>query len=137
MVGWGLSLRARAKEWLEALEEAMMRECPEGAREYGIKLVSDNGSQPTAEIFMKGCKLLGVEQVFTYYDNPKGNSDTERFLRTMKEELIWLREWDSFEEARQAIASWIEWYNKSYIHSSLGYLSPEEYETKNSLLVMA
>ena len=38
---------------------------------------------------------MGVRQAFTSYSNPKGNSDTERFLRTLKEELVWLHEWTS------------------------------------------
>ena len=38
---------------------------------------------------------VGIRQTFTSYSNPKGNADTERFLRTLKEELVWLREWTS------------------------------------------
>ncbi|MDI6714307.1 MAG: hypothetical protein QMD43_04675 [Thermodesulfovibrio sp.] len=44
--------------------------------------------------------LFGIEQIFTSYDNPKGNADTERVMRTIKEELIWLNEFGSIEEAR-------------------------------------
>jgi len=39
--------------------------------------MSDNGSQPTSLSFMKACSNLEVEQVFTSYNNPKGNADTE------------------------------------------------------------
>ncbi|MDI1472490.1 integrase core domain-containing protein [Thermodesulfovibrio sp. 1176] len=75
--------------------------------------------------------LLGIEQIFTSYDNPKGNADTERVMRTIKEELIWLNEFGSFEEARECIRKWImNDYNRFYVHSSLGYLSPEEFELK-------
>jgi len=41
---------------------------------------------------MKSCSNLEVEQVFTSYNNPKGNADTERMIRTMKEGLIWISE---------------------------------------------
>jgi putative transposase len=54
-------------------------------REHGLMLMSDNGSQPTSLSFMKACSNLEVEQVFTSYNNPKGNADTERMMRTMKE----------------------------------------------------
>ena len=57
--------------------------------------MADNGCQPTSLAFMRACAALGIRQAFTSYSNPKGNADTERFLRTLKEELVWLREWTS------------------------------------------
>jgi transposase InsO family protein len=94
-----------------------------------LKLVSDNGSQPTATGFMATMSTLGIEQVFTSYDNPKGNAETERMMRTIKEELLWLREFRTLEEAREAIHHWITVdYNQQYVHSSLGYKSPCEFE---------
>jgi len=129
IVGWNLSLRSRSLEWREAMDIAIQREFPEGVRGKGLKLVSDNGSQPTSTSFIKEIALLGIEQIFTSYDNPKGNADTERIMRTIKEELIWLNEFGSFEEARNRIRDWImNDYNKLYVHSKLGYLSPEDFE---------
>src|SRR4029453_424651 len=55
----------------------------------------DNGCQPTSLAFMRACAAMGIRQAFTSYNNPKGNADTERFLRTLKEELVWLHEWAS------------------------------------------
>jgi transposase InsO family protein len=49
--------------------------------------MSDNGSQPTSRSFMEICAGLGIKQAFTAYNNPKGNADTERMMRTLKEEL--------------------------------------------------
>jgi len=50
-------------------------------------------------------------------------------IRTIKEEVIWINEFESFEEAREVIGRWIEIdYNRLYVHSELGYLSPEEFE---------
>jgi len=43
---------------------------------------------------MRDCRKLGIRQAFTSYNNPKGNADTQRLMRTLKEELIWLREVD-------------------------------------------
>lgn len=129
VVGWNLSLRSKASDWRKALEMALLREFPYGVRGSGLKLVSDNGSQPTSTSFMRDMKILGIEQIFTSYDNPKGNAETERMMRTIKEEVIWLNEFSSLEEAREKIGKWIEIdYNKLYVHSELGYMSPEEYE---------
>jgi len=51
---------------------------------------------------------LRIEPVFTSYDNsPKGNAETERVMRTIKEELLWFREFGSLEDARAAIDHWV------------------------------
>ncbi|RMH32067.1 MAG: hypothetical protein D6690_14545 [Nitrospirae bacterium] len=101
----------------------------EGRAGAGLKLVSDNGSQPTATGFMAAMSLLEIEQVFTSSDNPKGNAETERLMRTIKEELLWLREFTYLDEARSAVRHWITVeYNERYVHSSLWYKSPLEFE---------
>lgn len=129
IVGWELALRSRRQEWEAALAQAVQAEFPNGVRGAGLKLVSDNGSQPTATGFMAAMGTLGIKQVFTSYDNPKGNAETERLMRTIKEELLWLREFTSLEEARMAIHHWITVeYNERYVHSSLAYKSPLEFE---------
>lgn len=56
------------------------------------KLISDNGCQPTSELFMKTCSELNIKQLFTTFNNPKGNADTERVFRTMKEDCVWIKE---------------------------------------------
>lgn len=67
IVGWDLSLRSRAADWERALEMAFEREFPQGVRGAGLKLISDNGSQPTSTTFMRDMAVLGVEQIFTSY----------------------------------------------------------------------
>jgi putative transposase len=131
IVGYNMALRSRTTEWKESLQMAVNKEFPDGVRGKGLKLISDNGSQPTSLSFMKETKLLDIQQIFTSYNNPKGDADTERMMRTIKEEVIWLEEFDTFEEAKEKITKWIETdYNKQYVHSSLGYCSPEEFEKK-------
>jgi hypothetical protein len=46
------------------------------------------------------------------FGNPKGNADTERAIRTMKEELPWLREWEDEHEAAQEAGRWVERFNE-------------------------
>jgi putative transposase len=67
---------------------------------------------------------MNIRQAFTSYSNPKGNADTERFLRTLKEELVWLRAWTSPSVFFQAFDRCIVEYNDSYLHSALGYRHP-------------
>lgn len=128
IVGYYAGIQCRSRDWLRALNDAVNREFPDGVRDSGLSLMSDNGSQPTSVAFMKTCREMDIKQAFTSYGNPKGNADTERVFRTMKEELLWLREWHSPFELEEALGRWIKAYNRSYLHSSLGYKAPEKFE---------
>ncbi len=134
IVGHTLDERSKSSHWLLALNQAACLQCPEVTRGQGIKLVSDNGCQPTSVSFMKATSLMGIEQILTNYNSPKGNADTERVFRTLKEEIMWTREYEGFSELEKAIKEWISYYNTRYLHSSLGYNPPvqieEEYKGK-------
>jgi len=140
IVGYYAGMQCRGKHWLEALNEAVNQQFPDGVRDHGLCLMSDNGSQPTSIGFMKACRELVIHQAFTSYNNPKGNADTERVFRTMKEELLWLREWTSLFDLADALNEWITYYNGSYLHSALGYKSPNKFEEEyrnNQLSLLA
>ena len=141
VVGHYAGLQSKAWHWLIALNKAVNRQFPEGIRGQGVNLMADNGCQPTAISFMKACSDMQIKQAFTSYNNPKGNADTERFMRTMKEELVWINEWRSPKTFFEALDRWIDTYNSSYLHSSLGYKTPEQFEaqitSQNTLLKSA
>lgn len=128
IVGYYTGMECRGRHWLEALDMATNRQFSAGVRGSQLHLMSDNGSQPTSIGFMKACRELDISQAFTSYNNPKGNADTERVFRTMKEELLWLREWTSPFELADALGGWIGRYNQYYLHSALGYKSPVKFE---------
>lgn len=128
VIGYDCGERSKSIDWLNALHMAVNRQFPEGVRDKGVNLMSDNGSQPTSIVFMEACSALGISQAFTSYNNPKGNADTERMMRTIKEELLWLREWTSAEELKEALKNWFEEYNSGYLHSTLGYKTPDGFE---------
>ena len=136
IVGYSCESHSRSSEWLEALNMGINAQFPDGVRDKGLRLMSDNGCQPTSVRFMSECGILGVEQVFTSYNNPKGNADTERMIRTIKEELIWLNEYEDIWELKTALKSWISSYNREYLHSALGWMTPEQFEEK-TLLTLA
>jgi putative transposase len=50
---------------------------------------------------MRKMALLEIKQIFTSYDNPKGNAETERVMRTIKEELIWLNEFGGLKKPKK------------------------------------
>lgn len=130
LVGWQLSTTSKANDWKQALDNALNNQFPEGKpKEHELKLVTDNGSQPTSTGFIRDCSVLGITPCFTSYNNPKGNADTERFIRTLKEGCVWLRDWYSFEQLKTALNHWFNQYNGDYPHSSIGYLTPTDYES--------
>lgn len=129
IVGHYAGMQCKSGHWLEALEKAAAGQFPlMGIRGQGVQLMSDNGCQPTSSVFMAACARLGVAQAFTSYNNPKGNADTERMMRTMKEELLWLNEWRSPSQLQTRLAQWIDSFNASYLHSALGYRTPNQAE---------
>jgi transposase InsO family protein len=107
---------------------AVNQQFPDGARGQGLSLMSDNGCQPTAVAFMEACRTLGIHQTFTSYNNPKGNADTERVMRTLKEECLWPQEWTCPFALMTALERWIADYNEHYLHSALGYKPPRQFE---------
>ncbi len=141
IVGHHCGKIAASREWLSALERGVDRQFPHGVKDRNLHLMSDNGSQPTSVKFMTACGYLGIVQAFTSYNNPKGNADdrrewwnhTERMMRTIKEELLWLREWQSPFEVTAAMTDWIERYNETYLHSALKYRTPNQAEVTYNL----
>jgi putative transposase len=119
IVGYYAGRPCTARHWLEALDRAVNRQFPDGTRGQGVSLMRDNGCQPTALAFMKACRTLGIQQAFTSDNNPKGNADPERIMRTLKEACLWLQVWTSPFELIRALEVWITDYNMHYLHSSL------------------
>ena len=114
VVGHYCGEQSKSWHWLAALNKAVNRQFPAGIWEAGtdLNLMSDNGSQPTSRSFMETCAELGIRQAFTAYNNPKGNADNERMMRTLKEELCRLREWSSAAELKMALDTFVEDFNE-------------------------
>ena len=86
---------------------------------------------------------LGIEQIFTFppavgqvmtilkeMQIQSACLSQAGMMRTIKEEVIWLHEFTSLTEAKEVIRDWIAKYNREYVHSALGYLSPLEFVQK-------
>ena len=132
IVGHSDGLQAKTWHWLVALNGAVQLQFPEGAKDQGLFLMADNGCQPTAVAFMQACWAMGITQAFTSYKNPKGNADTERLMRTLKEKLVWINEWKSPVEFIEALEKWVKTYNNEYFHSALHYQTPIAFEQQHS-----
>ena len=129
IIGYTLSTTSKTKDWLNALDMAINKRFPNGIREASepVFLISDNGSQPTSTKYMKSCGTLGIKQIFTTWNNPKGNADTERVIRTIKEDLVWTKDWDDPFHFTEALQKWIDDYNTDFPHQSLNNLTPKQF----------
>ena len=130
IVGYDLSVQSKTDDWLRALDRAVNQQFPNGIRDHDkrLVLVCDNGSQPTSQRFMKEVAGLNIKQIFTSYNNPKGNADTERVMRTIKEDLVWCNEFKHPADLQTALDQWVWQYNYDYPHSAIGYATPCEFE---------
>ena len=141
IVGYSVSIQSKTKDWLEALDNALNNKFPSGIREEMPKLISDNGCQPTSTTYMKTCNLLNIKQIFTTWNNPKGNADTERVMRTIKEDLVWPTEWDNPFCFETAFSIWVKSYNEDFPHQALNYLTPNQaflkFNSKNKEVILS
>jgi len=99
-------------------------------RQHGpthLRLRADNGPQYTSRAFRESMQVLGLELEHIMYRTPEQNGAIESFHRSLKKEYVWPYEFDSFQEAENAIDAAFVDYNERRIHSSLGYLTPNEF----------
>ena len=126
IVGWDLSLRCRTEEALAALNRAVLEVLPFGSRGMGLTLTTDNGTQFTSARYVETLNRLGITHRRTAYNHPEGNSYIERFHRSLKEEEVWLNEYQTFDQAELSIARWIEEYNHDRPHRGLYGRTPHD-----------
>ncbi|MBL8013512.1 MAG: transposase [Candidatus Omnitrophica bacterium] len=130
IIGYSLSIQSKTDDWLDALEMAINNRVPNGIKDTlkeRLFLISDNGCQPTSSRFMLNCSLAGIQQIFTTWSNPKGNADTERVIRLIKEDFIWINEWDNPFDLQDDLKTWINNYNTDFPHQALFFKTPEEF----------
>jgi putative transposase len=141
IVGHVVRKTCRAEDAKDVLAIALDRAFGESKPE-DLSLIHDRGSQFTAWSFKEMVDRLRIKDVVTAVRHPQSCGRLERFHRTLKEECIWLSEWESLDQLKAAVGCYIEHYNNDRIHSALGYLTPMEMHTlamteKTSLQIAA
>lgn len=96
----------------------------------GVELRTDHGPQYTGSDCEKLVGEWGLAHTFAPVGRPTGNAVTERFIRSLKEELIWLKDWDSLDELQKALDDFRVYYNQRRPHQALGYRTPAEYRSE-------
>jgi putative transposase len=118
--------RATRFEALEPLRQGL-RACFGGFAESvagGLKLRHDHGSQFVADDYQRELAFLGIESSPAFVREPEGNGCVERFIRTLKENLLWVRRFATIEELRQALHAFKDTYNRTWIVERHGYQTP-------------
>ena len=124
IVGWAMADPLRTELVLEALHMAVSPRRPEGVIHH-----SDQGSQYTSLAFGKRCREMGVRPSTGSAGDCYDNAMAESVFATLECELIARRSFHTRAEANRALFDFIEgWYNPHRRHSSLGYLSPNDFE---------
>jgi transposase InsO family protein len=90
----------------------------------GLALRHDHGSVYLSGDFQKEIAFLGMTSSPAFVRQPEGNGCIERFFRTLKEQLLWVRHFSTIEELRQALLVFKETYNREWLIARLGYRSP-------------
>lgn len=97
----------------------------------GLELRSDHGPQFTGSDCEDLCKDWRLEHTFAPVGRPTGNAVAERFIQTLKIELVWTRDWTSLQELQAAIDTWLIRYNSQRPHQAMSWLTPTEKRASN------
>jgi len=96
----------------------------------GLSLRHDHGSQFVSRAFQEEIAFLGIASSPSFVRAPEGNGVAERFVRTLKEQLLWLRYFRNVEELREGLLEFAERYNRSWLRARHGYLTPTQVRAK-------
>jgi putative transposase len=125
IVGWSMRPDLEAELVGDALEMAIARRRPKP----GLVHHSDQGSQYVSLRFGERCREIGIHRSMGSKGDCFDNAVAESFFATLEKDLLRRRSFATRQDARSAVFDYIEtFYNPIRLHSTLGYLSPVEYE---------
>jgi len=125
IVGWSMAEHMRTELVSDALAMAIARRRP-GA---GLLHHSDRGVQYASEDYRHLLQSHGIECSMSGKGDCYDNAVVESFWGTLKTELVNHEHYETRDQARASIFEYVEvFYNRTRLHSSLGYLSPEQFE---------
>jgi len=129
IVGWSMATHLQTELVLDALNMALAQRRPSEVVHH-----SDQGCQYTSLAFGRRCKEMGVRPSMGTVGDAYDNAMCESFFATLECELLQRTRFRNPVEARLALFQYIEgWYNRRRRHSSIGYVSPVNYEARYNL----
>lgn len=126
VVGWAMADHLRTELPLRALHMALARRRPTSTLIHH----TDRGCQYTSEAYTRVLASHGIRSSLSRPANCWDNAVAESFFSTLKLDLLYRHSWPTRAAARSAILEYIEvFYNRERRHSTLGNLSPADYES--------
>ena len=123
VVGWSYGLSMEDDLVIDAFNKALVNR---GLSKGGI-FHSDRGSQYTSNDFENMLIYLNIKHSYSKKGYPYDNASMESFNAILKKEEVNVNNYETFDEAKLAIFEFIEsWYNNKRIHSTLGYITPNQ-----------
>src|ERR1035441_1976154 len=103
----------------------------------GLKLRHDHGSNYMAADFQDEIKCLGIEASPSFVREPEGNGVAERFIRTLKENLLWVRTFKTIEELRVELVAFARRYNETWLVARHAYKTPARVREEQTMSRLA
>jgi transposase InsO family protein len=126
VVGWSMDTTMESRLVVDALEMAVQQRFPDA----GLVAHSDRGSQYASEHYQRLLAKQGITCSMSRKGNCYDNAPMESFFATLKKELVHHETYATVSEAKASVFEFIEvFYNRQRRHSSLGNVSPAEFET--------
>ena len=127
-IGIHAAKRATRFEALEPIRQGVRQQF--GAVSAGsatdLQVRHDHGSQYMSDDFQAELRFLGITSSPAFVRAPEGNGVAERFIRTLKEQLLWVRTFQTVEELRLALHDWLRLYNEQWLVERHGFRSPAQ-----------
>ena len=125
-IGIHAARRGTRYEALEPLRQGVRRHFGAIGKDIarGLAVRHDHGSQYMSDTFQTEMRFLGIQSSPAFVRAPEGNGCAERFIRTLKENLLWIRTFDTLEELRLALLAFRDTYNTTWLIQRLRYRTP-------------
>ena len=126
VVGWSMRPDMHRNLVIDALDMACLGRNP--GKQTGLIFHSDRGSQYASEDFAKVLERCSITPSMSRKGNCWDNACSETVFGSLKVERLHGRRFQTIREAKDETISWLLWYNRTRIHSTLKYLSPMQFE---------
>ena len=127
-IGIHAARRATRFEALEPIRQGVRQQfgTVSAGSATGVQVRHDHGSQYMSDDFQAELRFLGMTSSPAFVRAPEGNGVAERFIRTLKEQLLWVRTFQTLEELRRALHDWLRLYNEQWLVERHGFRSPAQ-----------
>jgi len=125
-MGWHVCKQGTRFAALEPISQGLMTIVGSVAADAGrgLALRMDHGTQYLSDHFQNQLKHWGINPSFAFIEQPQTNGVAERFIRTLKEQVIYGRVFQNLQEVREAVRRFIDTYNREWLVEKNGFLSP-------------